>query len=194
MKRFLMTLTVALALTVSNVSAAELTTEQLGKVFTETARLESPLELGIDAETFRERFNWFIVPIVQDGMNKDDVSELLPLFVIRDFDVSASGDDKIFSYVFGYKSVAVVGCGSAEEEHLKILRLCYATPENQKEAVFTSWLLTGFVGSLSTEIDIRTLMSELTAEGSTGSVVRDGLKFTVEEDGNLNILTAVGAQ
>ena len=34
------------------------------------------------------------------------------------------------------------------------------------------------------------LMSELTAENSSGNVVKGNVKFSIAEDGNLNVLTA----
>ncbi|MBO4780402.1 MAG: hypothetical protein J5497_07185, partial [Selenomonadaceae bacterium] len=84
---------------------------------------------------------------------------------------------------------ALVGVSSANG-NFKSLSFCYTTPENSDEAIFTIWLLTAFVRSISPDVNPQTLMNDLTAANSSGTVVAGGVKFLIAEDGNLNILTA----
>lgn len=189
MKKFLMALTVALALIGGNVAAAKITDEQLANILLQTAQVESTKPL--DAIAFQDRFNWLIAPIIRDDMNIEDASAMEYFFTIKDFNVSDVAGGKIYSYIFGYPGGAVVGIRATEEENFKVLSLCYTTPESTDEAVFTIWLMKAFVGSIAPNVDARDLMNELTAEGAAGCVVKDGVKFTITDDGNLNILTAV---
>ena len=192
MKKFLTALTVVLAIMVGNVSeASEITSEQREKIFQEIKQDKTESETRIEAEMFESVFDWFIVPIVQDGMNKDDVSDILHLFIIGEYDVLNTGNDTIFYRCFGYPGAMLVCKSAGETEHdpLKVLSLYYTTPENKEEAAYTSWLLTAFVGGISTDLNVRELMSELTKAGSSGSVVKYGFKFSIREEGNLNVLT-----
>lgn len=192
MKKFLTALTVVLAITIGNVSeAAEITSEQREKIFQEIKQDKTESETRIEAEMFESVFDWFIVPIVQDGMDKDDISDILHLFIIGEYDVLNTGNDTIFYRCFGYPGAMLVCKSAGETEHdpLKVLSLYYTTPENKEESAYTSWILTAFVGGISTDLNVRDLMTELTKEGSSGSVVKYGFKFSIREEGNLNVLT-----
>ena len=192
MRKIFMALTVALTLMVGNLSeAADITREQSDKIIRDFQKTEYASTLKIDAETFMTRFNWFIVPIVQDALDKDDISEIEHLFVIEDCETLQSDSGNIYSKIFGYRGAMVVCVSSGDDEHalLKSVNFCYATPENQNESLYTVWLLKAFVGSISTDIDVQNLMNELTAEGSSGSVIKGDVKFSVKEDAELNILT-----
>lgn len=195
MKKIFAALVIALTLTVGNLAeAADITREQSDKIISDFQKTEYNSTLKIDAESFMTRFNWFIVPIVQDGLDKDDISDIEHLFVIEDCETLRSDSGVIYSKIFGYRGAMVVCVSSGNDEHdpLKSVNFCYTTPKTKEESIFTVWLLKAFVGSISTEIDVQNLMSELTAEGSSGSVVKGGVKFSVMEDGDLNILTATG--
>ena len=133
------------------------------------------------------------MPIVQDGMGKDDISDIAHLFLINDYEVTDAKKGKIVFNLFEYPGAAIFIMGEGEEEHSEVLGMCYTTPENQTEALYTIWLLTAFVGSISPDINTQALMNELTAEGSSGSVVKQGLKFSITEYDNVNVLTVVAA-
>lgn len=192
MKKFFTAMIVLLMVT-AQVEAAELTREQLDKVFSDIQKIEAPSPLHIDAEALEHKFNWFIVPIVQDGMGKDDISDIAHLFLINDYEFTDATKGKIVFNVFEYSGAAIFIMGEGEEEHSDVLGMCYTTPENQTEALYTIWLLTAFAGSISPDIDTQALMNELTAEGSSGSVVKQGLNFSITEYDNVNVLTVVAA-
>lgn len=188
-KKFFTALTVALILTCSNVEAAEFTQAQLDKIFLNVGQVESSTTFNLNAETLKEKFNGIITPILKDATGSDDVSAMAHLFLIKDYKVFEGADGNTFANIFGDYRVALVGAG-ATDGNFKSLTLCYTTPENSDEAIFTIWLLTAFVKSIAPEVNPQTLMNDLTAENSSGSVVAGGVKFSITEDDNLNVLTA----
>ncbi len=191
MRQVIAALACVLILSVGNVTAAaKITDAQLGKIFTDIAQVDSAGELYLDAAAFQDRFNWLIGPIIQDGMRIDDASAMEYFFTIKGFDVAEAAGGKIYSNVFGYTGVAFAGLSAADDDDFTVMSLYYVTPENTDEAVFTSWLVKAFVGSITPDVDSRALMIELTADGSSGNAVKDGVKFSIAADGNLNVLTA----
>ena len=188
-KKFLAALTVALILTGSNVEAAEFTQAQLDKIFLNAGQVESSETFDLNAETLKEKFNGIITPILREATGSDDVSAMAHLFLIKDYKVFEGADGDTFANIFGDYRVALVGA-TATGGNFKSLNLCYTAPENSDEAIFTIWLLTAFVKSIAPDVNPQTLMNDLTAENSSGSVVAGGVKFSIAEDGNLNILTA----
>ena len=193
MKKIFTALAVALILIAGNLSeAAEITREQSDKIIRDFQKTAYNSTLAIDTESFMTQFNWYIVPIVQDGLDKDDISEVEHLFIIDNCETLNADGGNIYSKIFGYRGAMLVCMSSGEDEHdpLKAVNFCYATPKTKEESIYTIWLLKAFVGSISTDIDVQNLMSELTAENSSGSVIKGGVKFSIAEDGDLNILTA----
>ena len=188
-KKFFAVLTVALILTGSNVEAAEFTQAQLDKIFLNVGQVESSTTFNLNAETLKEKFNGIITPILKEATGSDDISAMAHLFLIKDYKVFEGADGDTFANIFGDYRVALVGA-TAAGGNFKSLTLCYTTPENSDESIFTIWLLTAFVKSIAPEVNLQTLMNDLTAENSSGSVVAGGVKFSIAEDDNLNILTA----
>ena len=112
------------------------------------------------------------------------------LFLIKDYKIFSKPTGDIFANMFGDYRVAIVGT-SATGENFKVLNFYYTTPEEKDESIFTVWLLTAFVKSIAPEVNPQTLMNDLTAENSSGSVVAGGVKFSIASEDNLNILTAI---
>ena len=191
MKKFLMALAIALTLATSSfVEAAEFTREQLDKIFLDVEQIPAtPATLNLNSATFIEKFNGIVTPILKDAMSTDDVSAMAHLFLIKDYKIFNRADGDTFANIFGGYRVAVVGCGETGG-NFKTLSLYYTTPEEKDESIFTIWLLTAFVKSIAPEVNPQTLMKELTAENSSGSVVSGGVKFSIAAEGNLNCLTA----
>ena len=195
MKKIFLALTIALTMIGSMTEAADITDEQFKKIIQDVGQTKIESHFHMSAYELRTQFNWYIVPIIQDDLHREDISDLLPLFKLDNYEVLDSENGKIYLGRFKYKSVALVCLSDAEDaDHSKIFSLYYTSPEKKEYAVFISWFLTAFVGSISTEIDVKTLMGELTAENSSGSVVKDGFKFSLAEDGNLNVLSVTLAQ
>ena len=189
LKKFFAVLTFALILTGNNVEAAEFTQAQLDKIFLDVGQVESSATLNLNAETLKEKYNGLITPILREATGSDDVSAMAHLFLIKDYKIFSKPDGDTFANVFGDYRVALVGAGD-NGGNFKSLRLYYTTPENSDEAIFTIWHLTAFVKSIAPDVNPQTLMDDLTAENSSGTVVEGSIKFSIAEDGNLNVLTA----
>ena len=183
MKKFFTALIVLLMFT-AQVEALPFSRTQLDKIFFDVGQVETNSTLPLDAETFKENFNGIITPILKETMSTDDVSAMAHLFLIKDYKIIG----ETFTNVFGDYRVAVVGTCAADK-NFKVLSLYYTTPEERDESIFTIWLLSAFVKSIAPEVNPQDLMNELTAENSSGSVVKGNVKFSIAEEGNLNALT-----
>jgi len=190
MKRFFMALTIFLAISAQG-EAVPFSREQVDRIFIDIEAAENISTLNFNVATLKNNFNAIMTPILQQTMGTDDVSAMEHLFLINDKDSKTfskpNGD--IFANIFGDYRVALVGACNPNG-NFKILSLYYTTPEEKDESIFTIWLLTAFVKSFSPEIDVQALMNDLTAENSSGSTVKGNIKFSIAEDGNLNVLTA----
>ncbi len=189
MKKFLIAL--AIFLITAQVEAVPFSREQVDRIFIDIEAAENTSTLNLNVATLKENFNRIVTSILQQTMGTDDVSAMEHLFLINDKDskIFNKPDGDTFANIFGDYRVALVGA-SVPNGNFKILNLYYTTPEEKDESIFTIWLLTAFVKSFSPEIDVQALMNELTAENSTGTAFKAGIKFSIASDGNLNILTA----
>lgn len=188
MKKFLMAAVVFLLLT-AQAEAVPFTRTQLDKMFLDTEQVQTESTLDLNIETFKEKFNGIITPILKEAMSTDDVSAMEHLFLIKDYKIIGN----TFANMFGDYRVSAVG-SCAADGNFKVLTFYYTTPEERDESIFTIWLMTAFVKSISPEIDVQALMNELTAENSSGVVVKGDLKFSLSEDGNLNALTVTSTK
>ena len=184
---------VALMLSGGTVEAVPFTRAQLDRIFFDVEQVPANFPtLDLNAATLTEKFNGLVTPILQETMGTDDVSAMAHLFLIKDAKTFNKPDGDLFANIFGDYRVALIGW-SESGGNFKRLNLCYTTPEERDESLFTVWLLTAFIKSLAPDADPQALMNALTAENFSGSVVEGGVSFSIAEDGNLNVLTAVPA-
>ena len=184
MKKFLTALIVLLIFS-AQVEAIPFSRTQLDKIFYEVGQVETSTTFNFNAETFKKNFNGLITPILKEAMQTDDVSAMEHLFLIKNYKIIG----ETFTNIFGDYRVGIVGTCAADG-NFKVLNFCYTTPEERDESIFTIWLLSAFVKSIAPDVNPQTLMNELTAENSTGTVIKDGVKFSIASEGNLNTLTA----
>ena len=189
MRKFLMAALILLIMTVQ-VEAVPFTREQVDRIFLDVESNANTSTLKLNVETLKEQFNGQITPILQETMETEDVSAMAHLFLIKEYKVFSKPDGDIFANIFGDYRVALVGLSEPNGGNFKTLSLYYTTPEEKDDSIFTIWLLTAFVKSISPEVDVETLMNELTAENSSGIAIKGDIKFSIAEDGNLNFLTA----
>lgn len=191
MKKILMALIVLLMFT-AQVEAAPFTREQLDKIFVDVEEnfyRPDDLTLNLNVETLKEKFNGLVTPILQQTMGTDDISAMEHLFLIKDYKIFSKASGDTFANIFGDYRVALVGVTKPNGGDFRALSLYYTTPEEKDDAIFTIWLMTAFVKSVAPEVNVEALMNELTAENSSGSVIKGNLKFSIAADGNLNVLT-----
>ena len=188
MKKLLILLTLTLIIlttATAQVEAVPITRTQLDKIFVDVEQVQSNSTFDLTAETFKEKFNATITPILKDALGTDNISDMEYLFLIKDYKVIGA----TFANMFGDYRVIIAG-NFAADGNFKALNFCYTTPEERDEAIFTIWLLSAFVKSIAPDVDPQALMNELTAENSSGTVIKGGVKFSIAEEGNLNTLTA----
>lgn len=188
MRKLLITLIILLM--TAQVEAVPFTREQTDRIFLEIESSASTSTLNINVETLKDRFNGQITPILQETMGTEDISAMAHLFLIKEYKIFSKPDGDIFANIFGDYRVALVGLSEPNGGNFKTLSLYYTTPEEKDDSIFTIWLLTAFVKSISPDVDVETLMNELTAENSSGIAIKGDVKFSISEDGNLNFLTA----
>lgn len=196
MKKFVAALTILLAVTAANLSeAAPFTESQFGRIFTDVAQNpaaapENSKTLDVNVDTFKEKFDTAAKLILKQVLGTDDISDMEYLFTINDYKIFPNAGGDTFAKIFG-SNVAVVGVTLPEGGNFKILQCCYTAPEDKNETLYVQLILTAFVHSVAPEVEVPTLMNELTAENSSGTVTRGDLKFSIAEDGNLDTLTVV---
>ena len=184
MKKFFIAAFVLLIMS-AQVEAVPFTRTQLDNIFVNVEKNETSATFDLNAETFKEKFNGIMIPILKEAMQSDDVSEVEYLFLIKDYKLIG----KTFANMFGdYRVMIVANC--ADDGNFKTLNFCFTTPEENDESLFTVLLISSFVKSIAPDVDPKTLVEELTAENSSGEVVKGDIKFSLMSDGNLNTLTA----
>lgn len=198
MKKFFIALTIFFCMTSGNVNAAPFTESQFDKIFTDVtknpaAAPESSATFDLNIDTFKEKFNGFVAPFLKQSLGVDDISAFEHLFMIKTYKIFPNAGGDTFANVFGTKNpnVAIVGVTVPDGGNFKVLQCCYTTPEDNDEIFAAQLALAAFVHCVAPDVEVPTLMSELTAENSSGTVTKNGVKFSIAEDGNLNMLTAV---
>lgn len=196
MKKFFIALTIFFCVTGGNfANAAPFTENQFDKIFTDVtknpaAAPESSATLDLNVDTLKEKFNGIVAPFLKQSLGVDDVSAFEHLFMIKTYKIFPNDGGDTFANVFGTKNpnVAIVGV-TVSGGNFKVLQCCYTTPEDNDEMFSTQLILTAFIHSVAPDIEVPTLMGELTAENSSGTVTKGDLKFSIAEDGNLHLLT-----
>ena len=177
------------------VEAVPFTRTQMDKIFLDAGQAPSTNStLDLNVETFKGKFNGLITPILQQTMGSNDVSTMAHLFLIKDYKIFSKTDGDLFANIFADYRVALVGLSESNGGNFKSLNLYYTTPEAKDESLFTVWFLTAFVKSITPDVDAQSLMGELTAENSSGTAIKSGVKYSISDEGNLNVLTAVKAE
>lgn len=201
MKRIIMALTVvAVLLTWSNLTTAtSLTHEQLDELVDHIGQNPATTSantstLNVDIDSLQKDFNADISSILaQAQFENDEQREVMEkLFLIKDYQIFAAEDGKIFMNAFG-NSVVIIGVTGNGDDRFKLLACAFTTPENQDDMTLSSLILASFVKVILPDADPEQFLNELFSAQSS-DLVRDGIHFTVEQNGNLNILTAVVAK
>lgn len=188
MKKFFLA-AIILLMMFAQVEAVPFTRTQLDSIFVNVEQNNTSATFDLNAETFQEKFNGIIMPILKRAMQTDDVSQVEYLFLIKDYKIIGN----TFANMFGdYRVMIVANC--LEDGNFKAMNFCFTTPEEKDESLFTVLLLSAFVESVAPGVDPKNLMDELTAENSSGEVIKGDIKFILTANGNLNTLIAIPNQ
>lgn len=183
----------------NNVSAAVFTQEQVDKIMNyveqnPAASPENTSALNLTPAQLQEKFNAELKPVLDKTQfeNDEERTTMEKVFLIQDFQIFEEENGKFYLNIFG-DGVAILGMTGNNDDRFKLASCAYINPESQGEKVLSSLVLFSFVKSVAPEENPQKLLETLAAEQS-GSLTRNGIKFSVIKDGNLILLSAVAAQ
>lgn len=188
MKKFLMSLVVAIFLVSGNfVEAAGFTSDQAEKILSHLSNnpaVQSSKTLNTNVESFQKSFNAQIESILkQANLSAEDSATFQKFLLIKDYKTFSESGQNLFLNNFG-NSITVLGISEANS-NFKILSFCFTVPENKGEENVLDLVFTTFARVLLPDVDLRDLLTEVKAKSSC---VRNGIRFSLSQDGTLNIL------
>lgn len=188
MKKFFTALIICLIICAGGkIEAAELTQEQFDQMFSITTQNSSENKaLTLDVPTFQKNFNDFMTTFIKESKAGDDKPTLEEIFLLREPLIVQTDAGNFLAKNF-MNHVAIVGSVDPNG-NLKTLNFFSAKPEDKNDMVVTVLIFQAFVQGISTQIHIQELLGELE---KNQSAVRNGVKFSVTEQGNMEIITAV---
>lgn len=154
---------------------------------------ESKLTLRMTPSQFRTNFNNELKPVLEKTQfdNDEERTIMEKLFLIEDFQVYEEGGGNFYLNVFG-NSVAIFGVTGNDNPSFKLVTCAYTNPETQGESTLASVILLSFVKVIAPEENPQVLLNALAAEQS-GTLIRNGVKFSATKDDNLILVSAVKA-
>lgn len=180
----------------NNVSAAVFSQEQVDKIMNyvdqnPAASAQNTSVLKLTPAQLKEKFNAELKPVLDKTQfeNDEERTTMEKVFLIQDFQIFEEEGGKFYLNIFG-DSVAILGMTGNNDDNFKLASCAYINPETQGEKVLSSLVLFSFVKSVAPEENPQTLLETLAAEQS-GSLTRNGIKFSAVKDGNLILLSAV---
>ena len=188
MKKFLMSMVVAIFLVSGNfVEAAGFTSDQAEKIISHLSNnpaIQSSKTLNTNVESFQKSFNAQVESIVkQANLSAEDSAALQNVLLIKDYKTFSESGRNLFLNNFG-NSITVLGI-SEENSNFKILSFCFTVPENKSEENVLDLVFTTFARVLLPDADLKKLLIEVKANSS---YTQNGIKFSLFQDGTLNIL------
>lgn len=183
----------------NNVSAAPFTQEQVDKIMNyvdqnPAASPENTSVLKLTPAQLKEKFNAELKHVLDKTKfeNDEERATMEKVFLIQDFQIFEEEGGKFYLNIFG-DGVAVLGMTGNNDDNFKLASCAYINPETQGEKVLSSLVLLSFVKAVAPEENPQNLLETLAAEQS-GTLTRNGIKFSAVKDGNLILLSAVAAQ
>ena len=188
MKKFLMSLVVAIFLVSGNfVEAAGFTSDQAPKMLNNLASnpaLKGSKTLNTNIDSLQKNFNAQIESMLkQTNLSAEELSTLQKFFLIKEYKTFSESGLKLFLNTFG-NTITILGIGE-ENSNFKILSFCFTVPENSREENALDLVFTAFARVLLPDADLKDLLTEVKAKSSC---VRNGIRFSLSQEGNLNIL------
>lgn len=183
----------------NTVSAAVFTQEQVDKIMdyveqNPAASPENTSTLNLTPAQLQEKFNTELKPVLDRTQfeNDEERATMEKIFLIQDFQLFEEEVGKFYLNIFG-DGVAILGVTGNNDDRFKLATCAYINPETPGEKVLSLQVLLSFVKSVAPEENAPKLLEALAAEQS-GTLTRNGVKFSTVKDGNLILLSAVAAQ
>lgn len=189
MKKFLMTF-IALLIITAQVEAAQFAQEQFDEMISITVQKSAAENkiLALDAATFQKNFNAFMTNFIKESNAGDDTPMLEEIFLIREPMIVQTDAGNFLAKNF-MNHVAIVGSVEADGK-LKVLNFFSAPTENKNDMVITVLIFQAFTQGISPGLDVKALLGEL-EKNPSAPVIRNGIKFSTDNQGTMEIITAV---
>lgn len=181
---------IALLIITAQVEAAQFTQEQFDEMISITAQKSAAENkiLALDAATFQKNFNAFMTNFIKESNAGDDTPMLEEIFLIREPMIVQTDAGNFLAKNF-MNHVAIVGSVEADGK-LKALNFFSAPTENKNDMVITVLIFQAFTQGISPGLDVKALLGEL-EKNPSAPVIRNGIKFSTDNQGTMEIITAV---
>ena len=189
MKKFLMTF-IALLIITAQVEAAQFAQEQFDEMISITVQKSAAENkiLALDAATFQKNFNAFMTNFIKESNAGDDTPTLEEIFLLKEPLIVQTDAGNFLAKNF-MNHVAIVGSVEADGK-LKVLNFFSAPTENKNDMVITVLIFQAFTQGISPGLDVKALLGEL-EKNPSAPVIRNGIKFSTDNQGTMEIITAV---
>ena len=170
-----------------SIEAADFTPEQVDKIFDITIQKGVDVEnsaLPFDTATFQMNFNAFMTDFISSVSNGEDFAAMQNALLINNPIISPRNEGTVFAKNF-FNRVAVVGLSDVDGK-LKVLNFFATQPEGRDDSLYHVLILQAFVKGISPDYDATTLLNDLK---KNSTVIRNGVRYTISKDGDLNIVT-----
>ena len=188
MKKFFTALFICLIIcSNSKIYAAELTQEQFDQMFSITNQFSTENKtLNLDVPTFQKNFNDFMTTFIKESNAGDDTPTLEEIFLLKEPLIVQTDAGNFLAKNF-MNHVAIVGSVDPNG-NLKVLNFFSAKPENKNDMVVTVLIFQAFTQGISPQINVQELLGDLE---KNQSATKNGIKFSVSKQENMEIITAV---
>lgn len=192
---FAFALIVAAEHSVYAAAAAQITKDQFEHMAANTlqsAAASADATLNIDAATFQRNFDAFVKNFIgETNANAQDAAHMAQIFTLNDaktFDVEGK---QLFAKNF-LNRVMIIGVKDAGG-NFKVLNFFAAQAEERDDALFDVLVLQAFVKGITPDFDAMDLLR--TAKNDPdGAAIHNGVRFSVFNADNLNIVSATVAE
>ena len=192
MKKFLAAIIVGLIICAGiKVEAAEFTQEQFNKMLsisTQTLNAENK-NLSLDAATFQKNFNDFMTNFIKETDAKDnDAKNLEEIFLIKEPMIVQTDAGDFLAKNF-MNRVAIVGLLDANGS-LRNINFFTIQTQDKDEVMVPVLILEAFAKSISPDLSASALMEDF-EKNKNAPIVKNGIKFSIATDENINFITSI---
>lgn len=193
MKKFFVALTFMLILTGNHFAeATEFTREQVARMIAITVNnpAAKTSTLPFDTATFKQNYNDFMSNFIDGTSAGTDAFMMKKIFMLDDLKSAETDGGKIFAKNFLNK-VVIIGLSNAKDK-VTVLNIFAAPFEDKNDALFNVLVLQAFVAGITPGVDATALLEEIN-RSPTESAVHGGVKYSVNRQEGLNVVTAIAA-
>ena len=148
---------------------------------------ENTPPLPVNVESLQKIYNAQINPLLEKApLDDEELALMQKLLLIDEYQINSADGMYFFFNIFG-DTIGIFGIGKTDE-NFKVLRLCFTVPENQRESQTLNFVFHAFNKVCVPESDD---VEFITALKENPSVTRNGVTFSMTQEGNLLTVTAL---